>query len=483
MTEGPRHVVVVGGGITGLAAAWEAVRRGARVTVLEADDRLGGRIRTTEVAGRPVDVGADAFLARRPEGLDLARELGIGDRLVHPAASGVWLWARGALRPMPDGTLMGAPSDPVALARSGVLPPAALARAVLEPVRARLRGVPDVGGPSVADDEPSVAAAIAAAFGPAVVDQLVEPLLGGIYAGRADDLGLWSAAPALAAPFADAGAHGSVTAALAERRRRGATVTTPVFATFADGLGALVDVLAQRLRERGVRLRLGVTATGIERAADGWEVGVGPAPVPATDEPALATTVAADAVVVAVPAGAAADLLRPVVPAAAQRLGAIRYASVATVSLAYTPEAVARVPVGSGVLVPRNAGLLTKAATWGWQKWAHQASGDLRFVRCSVGRVDDDRALRHDDAELARRVDAELRAMTGVDAPAVERQVTRWPSSLPQYRPGHRRLVAEVHAAVSAHAGLAVAGAALDGVGVAPCIAQGRAAAVRALDA
>jgi protoporphyrinogen/coproporphyrinogen III oxidase len=431
-------VVVIGGGLTGLATAWH-LRDDVEVTLVEASDRLGGEIRTVDFAGAPTDVGADAFLARQPEAERLARAVGLGDDLVAPAASQVHLWVGERLHPMPEGTVMGAPGDLGALARSGVLSPAAVARAAVEPLLPRRKVV---GDRSVAD-------LVGERFGREVVDVLVEPLLGGVYAGVATRLSAQAAAPTI---WAAAQSERSLTAGLRAHRARTAGDARPIFLTVRGGLTRLVDALAAPL---GARVRLSTEATGLERSGDGWIVD--------TSDGELT----ADRVVLAVPAPVAAQLLAPHAPGVARELLGIRTSSVAVLALAYDHGDAAGVPEGSGFLVPASEGRLVKAVTWTSRKWPHHASRDLFVLRASVGRIDDRRALDLDDDTLADRVDAEVRWATGIRAPAVERQVVRWEQALPQYDVGHHARIDRIRHGLTPLEGLHLGGAALDGVGLA----------------
>jgi protoporphyrinogen/coproporphyrinogen III oxidase len=444
MTSVPRsgrpRVVVVGGGLTGLATAWH-LRDDADVLLLEASDRLGGEIHTAELAGAPLDVGADAFLARQPEAEALVRAVGFGDEdLVAPATSLVYVWVRGRLRPLPDGTVLGAPTDLRALIRSGVLGPAGVVRAALEPTLPRRH---------VAGDR-SVADLVGERFGRDVLEVLVDPLLGGVYAGRTDRLSAQAAAPSI---WAAAQQHRSLLVGLAAHRSRTASDDRPVFKTLRGGLGRLVTRLADDL---GDRVRTGVAATGLTREGDDWHVATAAGPV------------AADHVVLTVPARAAATLLAGVAPASTQDLATMRSASVAVVGLAYDPADAADVPMGSGFLVPRSEGRLIKAVTWSSRKWPHHRDRGHFLLRASVGRIDDPAALELDDDTLADRVDAEVRWATGIRAPARERLVRRWVDALPQYDVGHLARVDRIRVGLEvAGPGLHIGGAALDGLGLA----------------
>jgi protoporphyrinogen/coproporphyrinogen III oxidase len=430
------RVVVVGGGLTGLTTAWR-LREVCDVVVLERGDRPGGQVRGVELAGTHLDVGADAMLARQPEAIELVRELGLGDELVHPRTGSVWLWLDGRLRPLPTGTVMGVPADLAAVARSGVLSTRGLARAAAEPL---LPATPP-------GTDASLGALITRRFGRQVTDRLVEPLLSGVYAGAVDRMSAAATSP----PVWAAARTGRMTPALRAYRRRTADVTGPVFATVRGGLGRLVGALADGV---GDRLRTGVEVTAIERRSDGFAVHVD------------GEELAADRVVLALPAAPAARLMGDLAPTAAAGLRELGTASVAVVALAYDRADVAGVPEGSGVLVPRVEGRLVKAATWSSRKWPHLAEAEPFLLRASVGRIDDRRGMDLDDEELARRVDAEVRWMAGIGRPAVEHRVVRWQDALPQYDVGHLERAARIHAAVGDVPGLHLGGAALDGVGL-----------------
>ncbi|QKW09898.1 protoporphyrinogen oxidase [Streptomyces sp. NA04227] len=448
------HTVVVGGGIAGLAAAHRLLVAGHRVTVVEATDRLGGKLLPGEIAGVRVDLGAESLLARRPEALDLAREVGIGDRLEPPATATAALWTRGTLRPMPKGHVMGVPGDPAVL--TGVLSEEGLRRADRE------RELP----PTEVGEDIAVGAYVAARLGREVVDRLVEPLLGGVYAGDAYRISMRSAVPQL---FAAARAHASLLDGVGEIQRRAARAqqTGPVFSGVRGGVGTMPLAVAERVRALGGRILTGTPVTALRRTAPGaaWRI----------ETPAEALD--ADAVVLAVPAGAAARLLGAEAPAAAAELGAVEYASMALITLAYrTSEA--QLPEGSGFLVPPVDGRTIKAATFASRKWGWIGEEDpgLLVLRTSVGRYGESAILERDDEELVEVSRADLRAATGLDARPVAARVTRWQDGLPQYPVGHLARVARIRAEVARHPGLAVCGAAYDGVGVPACIASAHAA-------
>jgi len=461
-------VAVVGGGISGLAAAlFLAERPGLRVTVLEAADAIGGKLRAAEVAGLSVDVGAETMLARRPEGVELARRVGLGADLVAPATSAAGLWTRGAIRPLPLGQVMGVPGDLRALAASGVLARPALGRVALD----RLLPATPLDRALAAGEDVAVGRYVAARLGRAVVDRLVEPLLGGVYAGRADELSLLATVPALAAA---AGDQRSLLAAAARVAAAGAGRTEPVFAGLRGGVARLADAVAAAA---GAEIRTATTVRALRRTPSGWELTLGP-----TRAPGLLT---ADAVVLALPARPAARLLAGEVPAAAVELAGVDYASVALVTLALPAGSFAAPPEGSGFLVPPVDGREVKAATfssvkWGWLAEAAGLAG-LVVVRCSFGRYGETHVLQRDDAELVAAAVRELRAATGLRGTPVDAHVMRWGGSLPQYAVGHLDRVSRVRSAVDEVPGLAVCGAAYDGVGIPACVASARRAADRVL--
>jgi oxygen-dependent protoporphyrinogen oxidase len=391
--------------------------------------------------------------------VELAAEIGLADDLVAPATTAASIWSRGRMRRLPSGQVMGVPADLGSLAESGLLTTAELARATCD------RWLPR----TPVEGDLAVGRYVRSRLGHAVVDRLVEPLLGGVYAGRADELSFDMTVPQL---FAAARGERSLLQAAAQVRAA-STGDGQVFASLPGGLARLADRLVAALRDRGVQVRTGETVRGLQRRGDGWTLVVG--------ETRQARAVAADAVVLALPARPAARLLAEVVPAAAAELAAVGYASMAIVTLAYPHLAFPRVPRGSGFLVPAVDRRLVKAATFSSSKWGWYAgtTPGLVLVRLSIGRHGDEAELQRDDAELVAGAAADLAAATGVTGPAWDSRVTRWGGALPQYAVGHRAMVARVRAAVAGHPGLAVCGAAYDGVGIPACIGSARAAAVQ----
>ncbi|MGH3333421.1 MAG: protoporphyrinogen oxidase, partial [Nocardioidaceae bacterium] len=293
----PLHIAVVGAGIAGLAAA-ESLRRRApdvRVTVLEGSPSIGGKLALAEVAGITVDVGAESMLNRRPEAVQLARRMGLGDRLVHPATTSANLWSRGQMVPMPR-TLMGVPTDARALAESGVISKAGLARAALDAVLPATR---------LGEQDVSVGWLVEERFGKEIVDRLVEPLLGGVYAGHAREISARAAVPQVVALLER---DKSMLKAAAAATR--ATSDVPVFAGLVGGLGQLPQAIVE---SAAIDVRTNATVRDLaRRSGGGWNLVVGSAHDP--------DIVQADAVVLATPARATARLLSDVVPDASLEL-------------------------------------------------------------------------------------------------------------------------------------------------------------------
>jgi oxygen-dependent protoporphyrinogen oxidase len=475
-TSGPRVdgppggplVVVVGAGIAGLAAAY-ALRRdgppGIRITVLDADRRLGGKLRVSAVGELAVDEGAEMFLVRVPEAAALAAAVGLGGGLAHPVTTAAGVVVGGRPRPLPAGTVLGVPADLAALRATGVLGADAVAAVAAEADRP---GEPVVGDVAVGEY-------VRRRLGGQVVDRLVDPLLGGVYAGRADRLSLHATMPALARELAQPPATGQpaaslVAAARAVRAAEAGPPDRPVFATLPAGLGTLPAAVAAAA---GADVRLGLPARRVDRVGHGFRVLAGPAPAP--------TVLLADAVVVAVPATKAAPLLAAVAPAAAAELAGVEYASMAIVTLGYRTARLDRPLAGSGLLVPAAAGGAVKAVTYSSAKWAHLAGRELTVLRASVGRHGEEQLLHRDDPDLVALVAAEVAGLTGLPVGPVASRVSRWGGALPQYAVGHVDRVARIRAGVAAVPGLAVCGAAYEGVGVPACIRSGYAAAAAVL--
>lgn len=455
------RIVVVGGGIAGLSAAFRLrqLRPDAEVLLLESAGRVGGKLRRVQVAGAWVDVGAEAMLVRRPEGLAMVSALGLDGELVHPLTTAALLRSRGINQPLPPRTLMGVPTDLDAV--RPVLSGPTLDRIATEPA----------GGPypPLAGDVP-IGELVDERFGPEVVDRLVDPLLGGVYAGHARRISLQAAVPGLADRLMAEG--GSLLlaarAVVAEGARDAAD--RPVFGSLTGGLATLAETLASK-----VTVRCGATVRDIERLEGGFAVSIGgmsDGGVPSAER------LIADAVVVATPAGKTATLLSGVAPTAAAELAGIETASMVIVTLAFRLPVPQPLPAGSGILIPEAEGLAAKAMTFSSQKWpgAGTEAGVL-LLRASLGRAGEQAQLQRPDDELVALVRQELAELTGLAAEPVDSHVQRWGGALPQYATGHPDRVRRIREAVARVPGLAVCGASYDGVGIPACIGSAQRAA------
>lgn len=461
-----RRVAVIGGGVAGLSAA-HRLRRSlgpdAEIVLVEQGDRLGGKLRTVRLAGRDFDMGAEAFLARREEVPRLAGELGVDGDIVHPGTASARIRAGGRSQRLPGGTFMGVPTS------------ADAADDVLSEEGARaVRAESDLPPLSLRGEDESVGTLLRERVGDEVADRLVEPLLGGVYAGSADSLGLRATTPGLAAAL-DAGAE-SVTAAAAAAAPAPAPegeTKPPVFGAFRGGYRQLIDRLAA---EANAQIRLGSPASSLSPVADGWRLAVGSAARPEVLD--------VDGVVLAVPAPSARRLLQEMAPTAAERLSTIELASMAVIGMALPADA--EVPDPSGVLIARGEAhrdgtpFTAKAFTFSSRKWPHLRGeqGEV-LLRASVGRAGSPEELRLDDDELVRRVRSDLAELTGITSEPVDTATVRWGGGLPQYGVGHLDKVVAIERAVAEVPGLALAGATLHGVGVPACVATGEAAATR----
>jgi len=465
-----RSVVIVGGGIAGLAAAWEASGGSTPdpdvfVEVVEALPVTGGALQTTEFARHTIDLGADGFLATRSEATDFVRAVGLGDQLRPIGASGAWIYLRDNLEKIPTGLVLGVPTRWAQLrtmrhlsrrAKIGAL------RDLLVPRRLRYQ------------EEFTIGEILRGKFGDALVDELIEPMIGGIQAGRVDELSAPEVFPAL-----DVAARkgGSLMRAIRPTPTPTPPTPTPIFFSLQDGVGSLPRHIRTTLQQRGVTFRTGDPVTAI-RLSTGQ-------PHALSVETATSVT-PADAVVVATPPQVA-GLLLGALAADVRQLEFVKSASSTMVTFA-VPRASCPLPEsGTGVLVPLETdfragtdSLITTAVTFLDRKWAYLHDPQLAFVRVHTGRIDDLRAMAMSDEELVNRVHAELTQIFGAWPEAVDTCVQRWPHALPQYLPSHRAMVTAARTALAPH-GVFLGGMAYDGVGVPASIGSGRRAGREAL--
>jgi len=470
----PERAVVVGGGLSGLAAAFRLSQAGSEVTVVEPGP-LGGKLQTSLVAGRAVDETADAFLLRVPWALALCHDLELEGELISPVARRAELWLDGRRQPLPTDHVMGVPTDPDALAGTGLLSAEAIAHLRAEPGLGPLPTDPDraPGG------DVTVGTYLRARLGDEVVDRVVEPLVGGINAGDLDRLGLAATLPQLDAAARRPSLLDACRAQLARSRGTasgpaggagggpaGAAGSAPIFATPLGGTARIIDGLLQFMP--AVHLVTGRAAVAIEPAGTGCRV--------VLDD---GTALDADAAVVATPAHVAGPLLRAVAPGAAATFAGLRHSSIAMVTLAVDGRAIPdRDEAASGVLVPRNQGRLVTALSFASHKWAQLRDPDRDDVllRVSVGKDGDERFADLDDHDLLAAVLADLDAVVGLRGAPTEVRIGRWPRAFPQYEPGHLARIDAAEAELAATP-VRVAGMALRGVGIPACVRSAEEAA------
>ncbi len=472
------HVVVAGGGITGLAAAYALVTDprartlGIRCTLVERERRLGGKLLTERIDGCLVEAGPDAFLAAKPAAAELCGALGLGDRLIgtRPGRA-VFIAYRGRLHPFPEGLVLGVPGRLMPMIRTSLLSP-----------REKLRLGSDLVRPRKwTRDDDTVGALIRRRLGGAVVDRLAGPILAGIYAGDADALSLRATFPQLLEW--EASRRSLILGALAgERARRAAAAasgdgTAPVFLSLQGGMGEMVDALEAFLTEAPEASIVTGQAIGrltrwFERDKTTYVADLGGGRV-----------IAADAVVLTTPAFVTADLLAPFVPTVGSSLRAIPYASTAAVTLAFRRDEVRHPLDGHGFVVARGEPLQMTACTWTSSKWPHRAPVDLALLRCYLGAAGRDAIVDEGDEHMVDVVRRDLQTTLQIDAAPVFSRVARWRRGMPQYTPGHLDRLAAIEADLRDLPGIALAGAGYRGVGIPDCIRQGTEAAGRVIEA
>jgi oxygen-dependent protoporphyrinogen oxidase len=449
------RLAVVGGGITGLAAAWEGLERGAEVVVLEASDRLGGKIRTERVDGRVIEHGPDSFVAYRPAALALIRELRLGGDVISTRGTRkVYLRRDGRMHPLPDGMGMVLPTKLWPFVTTGTLSPWDKLRAAFDLVMPRLLG----------DDDVAIGAFLGRRLGRGIVTKFADPMVGGIYGTSVDELSLDAVLPSLRTNERE---HRSLMlASLAQGRSRRMTpgAGSP-FRTLRGGLGDMVDRLVAELSLRGADLRTGVAVSALEEHPDGTRVEF---------ENGYVT---ADAVVLATGPAGAARLLAGPAPQAAEALEAIPLASTTVVTLAYPANAFAA-PVTSHGWLEAGAAPVS-GVTISSAKWERRAPDDEVLIRAFVpdrvgplARAGDDEIL----SAVRTHVESALAATSG---PAAT-WISRWRSVMPKYTVGHLGRVKTVEEALEGTP-WRVAGSALHGVGIPDCIADGRVQAAAAI--
>jgi oxygen-dependent protoporphyrinogen oxidase len=454
------RVVVVGGGIAGLVAAYRLSRsQGAPIEVrlLERSGAAGGVVRTADIDGVSVEEGPDSFVVRKPWAVDLCRELGLGEDLIHPGTSGALVWARGALFPYPPGSAFGIPPDAESLLRWPGMT-----------ARGRLRAVTDLWrparrAPAGGSDDESLQSLLSRRLGTECADTLVGPLLAGVNSGDPARLSVRATFPELAEWERTFGSL--IRGSKAARRVAAGTggQPRPMFATLRGGLRRLPDALARAIGADAVAFGMDVTAVDATPGGGFTILANGEA-------------VEADAVVVAAPAPVASTLLADSNSGAAGDLGQISYGSAAVVSMVYgqgsgelLPDATGFI-VPSGSMVPGGRDTTITACTWVSRKWPDPSFGDRAVIRAFAGRAGDESTLDLPDDELVAELVKDIEAISPLGDVPDAWSVARWPNSMPQYEVGHLDRVARIERALEATPGLFATGSAYGGVGLADVV-------------
>lgn len=461
---GPR-IAVVGGGIAGLAAAYQlqldsrAADRELEIVLYEASDRLGGAILTERQNDWVMDAGPDAILTLKPWALELCREIDLEDEIIptRDEDRGVALYSRGKLRALPYGTGSSALKKLKAYVSSGVVSLPAKLRMGLDLVLPR----GDV------DRDMSMADFFGRRLGREAVDRIVDPLIAGIYSGDPDKLSIYATFPRFP-QMVKRRRSILLTLLRAPQSARSGARTLPVFCSLEDGLGRLVERLVERMGD--VNFLLNSSVTGLDASEGGYELVT-----------AEGRRERYDAVLLTIPAWAAARLLREVVPDAAERMERIRYVSSATVFFAYQRADLRERPRGYGFLVPTVEGRRINGATWISNKFEHRNPPDGFLARCFIGGDRTGEEMEADDDGLMRICREELREIAGVEAEPLFTRIFRWRNSGPQYDVGHESLIEGIDAALAEHKGLDVSGSGYRGIGIPDCVQDGRETAKRLL--
>jgi oxygen-dependent protoporphyrinogen oxidase len=448
-------VVVVGGGIAGLAAAYELAKAGVDFRLLESTDHWGGLIRTERADGFLLDAGPDTILAHRPEAIELCRELGLGDRLVPATATRcpTHVVHGGRLHTLPEGMALGIPARLAPLVRTRLFTWPGKLRMALEVTKPARRDGADE----------SIASFFRRRLGDEALERIGDPLLAGIHGGDAERLSLRATFPALLDMEAR---HGSLIRAMWAASRQPAR--SGVFFTLPDGLGELVSALLARLPHGSVRR--GVRVRSLSRLAGAFRV-----------DCANGERLRAASVILASSLWETSRILVMEAPAAAGALGALRFSSSATVFLGYRKEDVAHALNGHGLVVPRREGLRTRACTFTSSKYPGRAPDGHVLLKGYLGGLRGTEAMGQDDEALTRTFEEDMRPLLGLHGPRVLARVYRWPAASPQMEIGHQGIRDAVEHALETTPGLVVVGAGLRGSGVPNSVADGRRGARQAL--
>lgn len=447
-----RHVVVIGGGVSGLTAALSVLADSqvpVDVTVLEASERVGGLIKTTPFAGlEAVDEGADAFLTRVPWASQLASELGLGAALTSPTGAHASVWHNG-LHDIPGDVLMGVPAKVRSFATTSLFSPLGKLRAACEPFL-----------PTTEDDD-SIGHYVRQRFGREIHERLVDPLVGSIYAADTDNFSM-AAVPQLSALTSS---RSMLLAAGKARKATPPSPNTPIFGVPLRGMGALIETLEQRITSLGATIVFNAKVDSVERSGAVYSIS------------STAGQFTADAIVVATPAKHSAPFIAGLDKSASEQLATWDHASVVLISLRIPAAQWPAHLTGSGYLVPKPDQRWVTAASFGSNKWAHWRPSDgSMIVRVSLGRDGLD-VMHFDDERLVNLALADMKLHLGVDMTPTEIRMSRWAESFPQYRPHHFAKLAGIEHSLSVSApGVFFAGASYRGIGIPACVQQARAA-------
>ena len=447
-----KPIVVIGGGIAGLAAAHRLTSEGVPAVLVERDPRLGGKILTEHHDGFIVEGGPDAFLASKPHGRALCEELGLELVGSNQSIRRAFVMRKGRLHPLPDGFTGVAPR------RIGPM----LTTRLLSPIGKARMGLEWFIPPRRDGQDESLASLVRRRVGTEAWERLVEPLVTGVFAGDGERLSARATFPML--PAAEQAHGGLLRAGRASRAAGAATPTALLFSTPHQGLGAMVEALARSIGTASIRTGTGVQR--IERTGEGFTVHLD-----------SGERLEAAGVILATPAGPAADLLDGFDPLLADELREIDYVSTATVSVTVPTSAIRHPLAGHGFVLPRREGSPIVGCTITSTKFPHRAPDGWTLARIFVGRAGQPDALRLDDAGLIDLARRELTRSLGLEQPPTWAKVFRWPAAIPQYNVGHLARIERIEQRVAAIPGIAVAGYAYRGIGIPDCIASGQAAA------
>jgi oxygen-dependent protoporphyrinogen oxidase len=455
----PAPIAIIGGGISGLAAAYELTTRGIPFVLFERALRLGGVVHTESVDGYTIDGGPDALLTQKPAALDLCAALGLGSRLQPQAARSTFVVRDGRLRRLPEASVLGIPTRWLPFVTTGAFSLRGKLRMAAEALLPR--------GAASSGDE-SIASFIGRRFGQEAVDYLAEPLLAGIHGGDPARLSMRLAFPRLLELEAR---YRSVIVGLRKgsgRRRQQTSAGSP-FVALPGGMRELTDTLAAAVPASSIRR--GVPVRGLERTANGFVLRFRDG-----------TSQEARAVMLAVPPPAASCLVESFDRDLDILIARIRMASVATVALGYRRDAVRRGLGGSGFVVPRRERLSVRAVSWVSSKWPGRAPEGRVLLRAFLGGVFDPHALDLDDGVLVDRAAGDVARLLGIGAEPELARVYRFRDATPQLEVGHHDLMGAIEGRLAAHPGLFLTASGFRGTGIADCVADGRAQAVRAAD-